>query len=758
MTIGQRVPVIDADQRVRGRVAYTQDVELPGMLHGRILRSRVPHGRIVRVDLAKALRVPGVVAAVSGDDVVAAGLPGRYGQLVRDTPILAMERVRYVGEPIAAVAAIDIDAADEALDRIAVEIEPLPAIFDPAAALAPDAIALHPDGNLVGEQRLDIGDVDAAFAAADLVLTEEFHTPSVQGVPLESHVVLADGTAEQIVVYTATQTPYAVRRELAAAFGVPEDHVRVVVQTLGGGFGSKAYARIEPLAVLLSQRAGRPVRIGLSRSEEFVTVQRQTSTIRITSAVSADGRLLAMDADALFGCGAYTDNGPRVLQHGLYSLPGPYRIGAVRAVSRGAFTNLPPCGPLRAPGTAQGQWAREAHIEGIAARLGMDPLELRRRNLMQAGDRFVLGGVIPDVHLTRLLDAVEGVRAATPSQQDEWSSTRIGIGFGVSLKTTNTPSTSEARVSLDTKGRLLVSTSTVDLGQGARTVLAQMAASVMGLQPADVDVSLPDTDLTPRDQGTTSSRSTFSMGRAVQMAATAVRERLLELAADRLEISVGDLVLADGRVAPGGAPARGISLADLVRQAGGALSEQAQFVNTAPPDPITGKNGASTHYHQAAAGARVAVDLETGRVRLQEVRVATHAGMVVNPTLAELQNEGNVAFALGQALMEEALFDGGQMVNATLADYLIPSFKDMPRHTGVVLLEDEGPEREVHGIGETALPAVLPAITNAVANAIGARIDRIPVSAERLLATGGRRRRGPSERLLPDVDRATVPR
>ncbi len=734
MTIGQRTPVLDADERVRGSVAYTQNVELPGMLHGRILRSSVPHGRIVRVDCSAASRVPGVVAVVSGADVLAAGLPGRYGHLVRDTPMLAMDRVRYVGEPLAAVAAVDLDAADAALERIAVEIEPLPAIFDPAEALLADAELIHPDGNLLGERRVETGDVGAAFAVADLVLTEEFATPSVQAVPLEGHVAIADATGEQLVVYTATQTPYVVRRELAAAFGVPVEEVRVIVQTLGGGFGSKAYPRIEPLALLLSRHAGRPVRITLTRGEDFVTVQRQTSRIRFTSAVSADGRLLAMDADALFGCGAYTDNGPRVLQHGLYSLSGPYRIGALRAVSRGAFTNLPPCGPMRAPGTAQGQWARESHLDGIAARLGIDPLELRRRNLVQPGDRFVLGGVMPDVHLPQLLDAVEGVRDGVAAPRP---STRVGIGFGVSLKTTRTPSTSEATVSLDAEGRLHVATSTVEMGQGARTVLAQIGASVLGLETRDVSVSLPDTELTPYDQGTSSSRSTFSMGRCVQLATEAIRERLLDLAADRLEIAKTDLILTDGAVAPRGAPARAIGVAELVAAAGGTLDERAEFINSAPPDPITGKPGSSTHYHQAAAGARVSVDLETGHVRVEEVRAATHAGMVINPTLAELQNEGNVAFALGQSLMEEALFDGGQMVNASLADYLIPSFEDMPARTLVTLLEDEGGlEREIHGIGETALPAVLPAITNAVADALGVRVHSIPLTAERVLAAG----------------------
>jgi CO/xanthine dehydrogenase Mo-binding subunit len=738
-SVGRPVPVVDADARVRGRVAYTQNAELPGMIEGRILRSGVPHGRIVRVDCSEALRLPGVLAAVSGDDVRAAGLPGHIGQLVRDTPILALDRVRYVGEPLAAVAAVDADAAEAALDLIRVEIEPLPAIFDPNEALAEGAQPIREEGNGGGEMRLDIGDVDAALAAADLVLTEEFHTPSVQGVPLEAHFVLAHADGDDLVVHTATQTPYVVRRELAAAFGVEEERVRVVVQTLGGGFGAKAYPRVEPIALLLSMRTGRPVRIALSRGEEFVTVQRQTSRIRFTTAVAADGRILAMDADALFGFGAYTDNGPRVLRHGLYSLPGPYRIPALRAVSRGAYTNLPPCGPLRAPGTAQAQWAREAHLEAIAARLGMDALEFRRRNLIESGERFILGGVIPEVHLPQLLDAVEGVRSGQP-WRERGDAIRIGTGFGISLKTTNTPSTSEADVSLDAEGRLLVGTSSVEMGQGARTVLAQIAADALGVDVASAQVATPDTAVTPRDQGTTSSRTTFTMGTAVQLAAAALRERLLALAGDRLEIAVDDLVIADGAVVPKGAPARAVPLGELVRAAGGErLTEHASFTNTAPIDPETGKPGTSTHYHQAAAGARVAVDLETGRVRVEEVRAASHAGVVINPPLAELQNHGNIAFALGQSLMEEALFDGGQMVNASLADYLIPSFEDYPASSQVVFLEDEGPEREVHGIGETALPAVLPAITNAVADAVGIRLDRIPATAERIVA--GRRDR-----------------
>ena len=738
-SIGAREPVVDAVDRVAARVRYAGAAGRPGLLEAIVLRSTIPHGRIVRVDTSAALAVPGVVAAVTAADVPgSASAPPLFGQLVQDTPILAMDRVRYAGEPIAAVAACDRDAAEEAIAAIEVELDPLPAVFDPLEALAADAPLVQSGTNEIGEQSLRTGDVEAALAAASVVVEETFWAPPVQAVPLETHAVVAEWRNGGIVVETATQTPWNVRRQLAELFGLPPDKVRVVVPILGGGFGAKAYPRIEPIAVLLALRAGRPVRLVLSRAEEFVTVLRQSAMVRFTTGVAPDGTLLVMRADCTFGAGAYVDNSPRVIRHGLYSLPGPYRIPTIDLSVRAVHTNLPPCGPLRAPGTAQVQWAREAHVDAVAHAVGMEPLEFRRRNLVDSGDRFLLGGPMGPVHLPELLDAVEQPRTRKgPLRPVQDGRRTTGIGYGVAFKTTNTPSTSESDVTVDGTGAVNVLTSTVDVGQGAPTALAQIAAAALTVPVKEVTVSTPDTDVTPPDQGTTSSRSTFSMGRAIEKAAESVIDQLMTVAEHELEIARSDLLLHDGRVRPVDGSSSGRSLGELVVASGqDSVAARAAFTNQPLRDPETGETGVSTHHHQAAASVRVEVDLETGAVSVVDVRVATHAGVVVNPTLAELQQEGNAAFGLGQALMEEIVLDGGQIRNPSLADYLIPSVADFPDRITVTLTEDDA--REIHGIGETALPAVLPAVTNAIGDAIGARVRAIPATPERILTARSR--------------------
>jgi CO/xanthine dehydrogenase Mo-binding subunit len=375
------------------------------------------------------------------------------------------------------------------------------------------------------------------------------------------------------------------------------------------------------------------------------------------------------------------------------------------------------------------QWAREAHLDALAAAVGIDALTLRRRNLVADSDRFILGGPIGPVHLPDLLDAV----AQPPTERGGKGVRRRGVGYGVAFKTTSTPTTSEAEVRLDSSGVVSVLTSTVDIGQGASTVLAQIAAAALTLPTERIVVTTPDTDHTPPDQGTVSSRSTFSMGRAVELAALAVLGQLVTIAERELEIGRADLVLADGNIRPIDGSSPGMALDALVRASrGDTVRARAAFTNEAMRDEATGEIGISTHHHQAAASALVEVDLETGAVDVIQVRVSTHAGLVINPTLAELQSEGNIAFAVGQGLMEEIVLDGGQIQNASLADYMIPSIQDYPDSSMVIFTEDAN--GEVHGIGETALPAVLPAVTNAVASALGTRLYRLPLTPERTLA------------------------
>ncbi|MBI4491571.1 MAG: xanthine dehydrogenase family protein molybdopterin-binding subunit [Chloroflexi bacterium] len=735
MAIGERVPMLDAAQRVSGRVDYVLNVELPGMLWAKLLRSPHPHARIARVDVSRAARVPGVVAVVSRDDVLGwPGLSPYYGPLIQDTPMLALDRVRFAGEPVVAVAARDEDAAEEALDLVEVEYEPLAAVFEPEAALEPGAPLVHDQGNLIQHLKVRRGDFERAIEAADVVHTEEYTTPRIQHVPLEPHVVVAEASAGRLTIYSATQTPHVTRAEVARMFGLPMSHVRIIVRTLGGGFGGKAYTRHEPLVALLSLKSGRPVKLVHTRREEFLTTQRQPIRMRITSGARRDGTLLAVKGEVLYNSGAYAETSPRVVRHGAYGTCGAYRVPNMWVDVRAVYTNTVPCGPLRAPGSGQVHWARESHADGLAAKLGMDPLEFRLKNVVRDGDSFAIGGLLEQMHYPELLGRV--ARALEAGEQRParlGPHVRVGRGYALAIKTTNTPTTSTATLKLNEDGSLNVLVSSVELGQGTQTALAQIAADAASVPLARISVSQPDTDTTPYDHSTGSSRTTFAMGQAVTLAAREVTRQLLDLAAEQLEVSAADLQARDGRVSVRGAPERGLDYGQVVRAArAGNIVGSGTFLVTAKPDPITGEPGASVHYHHAAGGAEVAVDTETGKIEVLRFEAGVYAGRMINPTHCELQTEGSVVWGLGQALTEEIVYEDGRVANPNLADYLIPSFQDVPGQTGVSMAEDLE-LGEVHGVGETAMPTVPPAIGNAIADAIGVRIYDLPITPEKVL-------------------------
>ncbi len=735
MAIGQRVPMLDAPLRVTGRLAYALDASLPGVLVGRVVRSPHPHARIVRIDTRRALAVPGVATVVTRDDVLARpAIDPYFGPQLADTPILALERVRYAGEPVALVAAVDDETADEAAELVDVEYEPLPALLDPDAALAPDAPFIHERGNLVNEMEIRHGDVERALETADVVVTEEYRTPPIQHVPLETHVVLAYEEGGKLTLISNTQSPHVTRGQVAHIFGLPLSHVRVIVPNLGGGFGGKAYVRFEPMTALAAMKTGRPVKLVLSRGEEFLTTHRQPTIVRLTSGTSHDGVIQALKAECIFTSGAYAETSPRVVRHGLYSASGAYRVPNVWVRSRAVYTNTVPGGPLRAPGSGQVHWARECHVDSVAARLGMDPVELRLRNLVQDGDRFVLGGLLEEMHLAEMLRETRRTMETPATRPTELAPTeRIGRGYAVALKTTNTPSTSTASATLHEDGSLTVRTSSVEMGQGAHTAIAQIAAEEASLPLAHVAVAQVDTESTPFDHVTGSSRTTYAMGQAVSLAVREIKEQLLALAADQLEASVADLVADNGRVRVRGVPGQELEYGAIVRSArAGNLQGNGHFVVTARPDPVTGEPGASAHYHHAVGAAEVAVATDTGKVRLLRFHAAAFAGRMVNPTQCELQVQGNVVAGLGQALFEEVVYDGGKVVNPNLGDYLVPSMEDLPGHLSVSVGEDLA-RGEIHGVGETAAPAVPPAIANAVANAVGARVRDLPLTPEKVL-------------------------
>ncbi|NMH96828.1 xanthine dehydrogenase family protein [Pseudonocardia sp. K10HN5] len=745
--------MIGATARVSGRVDFALNAVVPGMTHARILRSPLPHARIRSIDTSAAEKMPGVVAVLTATDFDRPGAPARYyGAVLRDQPVLCGEKVRFAGDPVAAVAAETEEQAAAALLEIEIGYEPLPAVGSVDEALAEGAPLVHEkpplprersyadikfhgrEGNVCTKFQLRSGDVEAGFAAADHVFENTYHSPAVQHVTMEPHVVLAHFEGERLTVTSSTQAPYAVRDTLAEMFGVASSKVRVIVPPIGGGYGGKTYAKFEPVTAALAWKARRPVKLVLPRDEEFLSLTKHAATIRMRTGVSADGTLLARDVQVYFDAGAYTDISPRLIKNGGYSTAGPYAIPNVRIDSYAVYTNLPPAGAYRGYGVSQAAWAYEQQMDEMAEALGIDPVEFRRRNLLGEGDRFATGEIMREAHWRELLDRTAAAIDYDHDRRVMLDENRVrGKGLAVILKSTITPSTSHAAMRLDADGSLQVLTSSVEMGQGAHTVLAQLAAQPLGLPVSAVHVTEPDTQYTPYDQTTSSSRTTRAMGGALTAAAHVIREKLLKLAGDLLEVSPGDLELTDGHVVVKGSPTVRLSVPEVfARTRTGSISGDGEVITAGGLDPETGQGIASDHWHQGAASAEVEVDLGTGKVYVRHVHSIAHAGRVVNPKLARLQMHGSTVFGISHALYEELVYDGGILTNPNLSDYAITAMGDMPAKLEVEFLEDSG-EAEIHGLGETTLPPVIAAIGNAVRAAIGAPVRTLPITPERVL-------------------------
>jgi len=683
---------------LQGRVHYAQDQELPGMLHARILRSPYAHARVVSLD---ASAVPEGVVVLTGADV--RGL-GRYGCQIKDQEVIALDRARYAGDPVAAVAASTPELAEEALSLIEVEYEELPAVLDIETALSGETlvheeirisdndaayfgIRPEPGSNVCHRFRIVHGDADAAFAQAEVVVEGTFRTAAAQHAAMEPHAALARWDGDRLEVWTGTHTPFNVREDLAGVFGLPEEHVRVVCPPMGGSFGAKTFVHLEALTSALARKAGRPVRCVLPRSEEWVTNNRHPSLIEARIGARADGTLVAKSVRAWVDTGAYADCGPGVAVKIGYSVVGPYRIPNVRVESRCVYTNAPPNGAFRGFGATQAVWASETLMDRLADRLGLDPLELRLKNVLRDGDTFCTGETMHDVHFADCLE-----RAA---QAVDWRAGRRGKGLCVLLKGMQTPSRAAIAIEAEEGGAYTLRCATAEMGQGSRRALTLVASELLGVAPEEIRFPDPDTSVVPYDTRATSSRSTYMMSRALEEAVRDLRR--------------------NGR--------RGMG---EIRNEGGL-------------DPDTGQGLASSHWHQGAAAAEVAVDEETGKVEVLRLHAAVYAGRVVNPPGAELQNEGAMIMGLGSALYESVAFADGQVTNANLSDYEIPSIADVPAISHE-LVEQAG--AEIHGLGETAVPPVPAAIGNALGS-LGIHVDALPITAESVLAAIDRR--GPSE-------------
>jgi CO/xanthine dehydrogenase Mo-binding subunit len=762
----RRVPYIDAYPRVTGQIEYVLDMAVPGMLYGALARSEVAHGHLRRVDVAAALAVPGVVATLTGADFVDLGIATPYfGPVFKDQPVVAIDRVRYVGEPVAAIVAVDVDTARRAAALVEVEIEELPAVFDVVDAIADGAPTLHdelrrapgfpdvvlhggPGTNYLNRFVIEHGDPDAGFAAAEFIAEDTFRTGGTQHVPMEPHVTIADARrGREVEVWSATQTPYLVRAELANLLGLPQSRVRVMVPSLGSGYGAKTYPKLEPLVVALSRCANAPVKLTIDRREEFLTVKNHESLITIRTGVGSDGSLVARQVDLYWDAGAYADISPRFIMFGGFYSPGPYRIPNVRVRSHAIYTNKPPSGAFRGFANPQAAQAFECQLDMIAERLGRERVEFRLTNLLRTGDQYATGERMKEAHFAELVqdaDDAIGVSAGARAAPDDPPWIRRGKGIGVVMMGTISPSSSSAGVKVNGDGSINILSSTVEMGQGSRTALAQIVAARMRVPLERVRVVDPDTDVTPFDLTTSASRSTFVMGEAVRLASDEALAELRGFAEDHLEVSAGDLELRDGGYYVVGTD-RGASFGELVTHSlAGTVVGRGTRTTSGGLDPANGQGTASSQWHQCAAAVEVTVDVETGRVAVERLHVNTFTGRTINETNAELQLEGAAIFGLGQALYEELEYEGGEIVNANLAEYLVPALQDVPVLLTTSLLESPDPDAEVHGIGENGMGPVPAAVVSAIHDAVGVWIRDLPVTPEKVLRALHEPRTAPS--------------
>ncbi|MEM2958565.1 MAG: molybdopterin cofactor-binding domain-containing protein [Candidatus Jordarchaeaceae archaeon] len=755
-SIGFSPSRLDALEKVTGRALYVVDLKFRGMLYAKVLRSPIPHGRILNVDVAKARALPGVAAVVTGKD-----FPFFFGVTVQDQPFLAIDRVRFVGDPIAAVAAADLDVAEEAISLITLEMEPLPAIFDPLESMKPEAILIHEDlskyavapgifpkgwTNICNHFKLRKGDVEKGFRESDMVFEETYTTQMVQHAHLEPHAAIAQvDHSGKITVWSNTQTPHFNRKALARALGLSLHQIRLVGATVGGGFGGKNYLKAEPICVALALKArGRPVKLVYTREEEFGSAPvRHPTRIRCKSGMKNDGTWIAQKMEIIFDTGAYADIGPRVCRNAGFSATGPYKIPNVWVDAYCVYTNNPISGAFRGFGMPQVTWAVESQIDMIAEKLCIDPMELRLKNGVEEGSISPTGQVLHSVGLKEtILQAAKGIGWGIRGKSFQ------GKGIACMHKSTVTPSASSAFVKLNEDLSATLLCSAVEMGQGVSTALAQIVSEELGIPVEKVSVVFPDTDVTPYDMGTVSSRSIFFVGNAVRNAAADAREQLLEIASYLLETDARNLVLKSGKIFVRDTPEKFVALSEIplgesfyVGIRGGGKGKPIlgrgvfNIPDATPLDPETGQGrNPSAFWMYAAQAAEVEVDTRSGRIEVLRIVSAHDVGKAINPQLIEGQIQGALAMGIGTTLLEEMELDDGRVRNTSFLYYRIPTAMDVPEMIPIIV---EKPHRQgpygAKGLGEPALAPTAAAISNAIYSACKVRVKELPITPQKIL-------------------------
>ena len=743
--IGRSFPRVDAREKVTGRAVYTYDMAFPGMLYGKLLRSPYPHARIVSVDTARARRAPGVLAVITNADVP----QKKFGAFVQDEYALAKDRVRYVGDPVAAVAAIDEDAALEALALIEVEYEELPAVFEPEAAMQPGAPAVH-DGvelNIVAHNKVVGGDIEQGFREADHVFEDRFSTSRQCHVSLEPHGCIATwDPSGKITFYASTQSTFFMRFLLTDIFAIPQNRIRIVAPYLGGGFGAKSEPHpIDVCAIVLSRKTGRPVKMFHSRDEEFYASRtRHPQITDIKTGITKDGRLTARQVRAILDNGAYTSYGPGVSLTQSMLGGAVYRIPHYRYDGYIVYTNNPFGGAFRGFGSPQFTFAAESQLDMVAERLGMDPIELRLKNVSLPGDVTISG---PRVTTCGTKECIEQAVAASGYYEKHGKRNGRGVGLAAGVHFVSGkfhPNINAdfcgSTVRINEDGSVTLTAGSVEMGTGTSTALSMIAAEELGVELEDVELILSDSDTIPADFGTYGSRVTTIGGNAVRLACQQAKQHLFAVAAEKLGVSADQLTVGGRRVFMKDNPETGVPIAEVVqssvfRYEGQSIMGQAHY--DAPcslPDPETGVGDFAQSYTFGADVVEVEVDRETGQVTVLNYVGAKDIGTVIHPPGAEGQVEGGAAQGLGYALTEDLVCENGQPINPTMMDYKILSAMEMPPVQSIfVATNDPRGPYGAKGLGEMGLVMTAPAVANAIYDAVGVRITDLPITPEKIL-------------------------
>jgi CO/xanthine dehydrogenase Mo-binding subunit len=739
--VNHSIPRRDGRVKVTGKAQYVADLRLIGMAYAKVLRSPLAHAKIIAIDKSKAEAHPGVYCVVTGFDLD--GLNPYFGHAVKDHPLLAIDKVRYAGEPVAAVVAVDERTAFEALELIDVKYEELKGIFTPQEALAKDAPLLHErkfeagalrgfegdvtagkGSNICQTHKIQWGDVEKAFKEAATVIEGDYYFPMTYAYAMEPYVAIADVSDQGVNVYSSAQHPFMVRHDLKSIFNLPVSKVRLIVPFVGGGYGSKSYTKVEPLVAACSWKAKRPVKLQLTVEEAMLTTRSDDAYTWMRTAVDKNGKIIARQAKIMMNTGAYAENSPLVVEKSTNRCVGPYAIPNVLIENMSLYTNTVPASSYRGFGCAQVTLPGESQIDELAAKIGKDPYEFRLQNAAKPGEEFFPGMRPFDGTLKQDLDtAAKAIGWGTPLAKGHGRTVAISGSDAGAYPLTSTA----VRVHAD--GSATIMTGSTELGQGSHTVLPQIAAEELGITYDKVNVVSSDTAITPYDRSTGASRTTTLMGSAVQEACQEAIQQMVVMAADVLKVKKEQIETVRGGV-----------------RCGEVQLDWSQVISkfyALPDGEVIGRSyirksgkfaALPVFWEAAATGVEISVDEDTGKITMEKLATVGDVGLAINPALAEGQDIGAATMGMGIGLFEELVYDGSQLMNGSILDYRLPRFSDLPKQVELHLVQNRdgvGPYGAKGG-GEASLNSMAANIANAVDRAVGVRIRQAPLTPERV--------------------------